>query len=137
MRTRLVATATATAIAGLAAACLLAGCGSDATDDSSPTTTTETAGATDTTGTTEGTVGTTDTTSTGSATVDANTATIEELTAAFEAAGIDQAERWAREVDEYRPYDTSDPTFASLRQELSKYNPSEEVLEAIIATLTL
>jgi len=33
------------------------------------------------------------------------------------------------------PAVSDDPTFAKLRDELSKYNPSPETLEAIIATL--
>jgi hypothetical protein len=69
--------------------------------------------------------------------VNANTASIAELQQAFEAAGIPSAARWAREVDEYRPYPTDDPTFAKLRQNLAKYNPSPDVVEKIIATLTL
>jgi hypothetical protein len=69
--------------------------------------------------------------------VSANDASIAELQRAFEAAGIPNAARWAREVDEYRPYPTNDPGFAKLRQELSKYNPSPDVLEKIIATLAL
>jgi hypothetical protein len=70
-------------------------------------------------------------------TVDANDATEAELEAAFEANGIPDAEKWAHEVEEYRPYPTDDPSFAKLRQELSKYNPSPEVLEKIIGSLTL
>jgi len=66
--------------------------------------------------------------------VNANTATVEELQAAFEAAGISNADRWAREVAEYRPY-PSDPTWAQLRQELGKYNIDPAVLEQIIAVL--
>jgi hypothetical protein len=69
--------------------------------------------------------------------VSANDASIAQLQQAFEAAGIPNAARWAREVDEYRPYPTNDPGFAKLRQELSKYNPSPDVLEKIIATLSL
>jgi hypothetical protein len=72
-----------------------------------------------------------------SAKVSANDASIAELQQAFEAAGIPSAARWAREVDEYRPYPTNDPGFAKLRQELSKYNPSPDVLEKIVATLSL
>ena len=70
-------------------------------------------------------------------TVSANDATIDELTAAFEAADIPNASRWAREVDEYRPYSEDDTDYAKLRGELAKYNPSPETLEAIIATLHL
>lgn len=56
---------------------------------------------------------------TGSTGVNANTASVDELQAAFEAAGITNADKWAREVAEYRPY-PADPTWAQLRQELSK-----------------
>jgi len=68
--------------------------------------------------------------------VNANTASIPELQRAFEAAGISSAARWAREVDEYRPYPADDPTFAKLRRELAKYNPAPGVVDQIIATLT-
>jgi competence protein ComEA len=68
------------------------------------------------------------------AVVDANTASVDELQAAFEAAGISNADRWAREVAEYRPY-PQDPTWAQLRQELSKYNIAPDVLEKIISLL--
>jgi hypothetical protein len=69
--------------------------------------------------------------------VNANTATIAEMQRAFEAAGIPNAARWAREVDEYRPYPTNDPSFGKLRQELAKYNPSPDVLQKILETLTV
>jgi hypothetical protein len=72
-----------------------------------------------------------------SATVNANTASIPELQRAFEANGIPNAARWAREVDEYRPYPTDDPSFGKLRGELAKYNPSADVLQKILASLTL
>jgi len=66
--------------------------------------------------------------------VNANTATEDELAAAFVAAGISNASRWAREVAEYRPY-PDDPTWAQLRGELAKYNIDPTVLEQIIALL--
>jgi DNA uptake protein ComE-like DNA-binding protein len=66
--------------------------------------------------------------------VNANTATVAELQAAFEAVGIPNADKWAREVEEYRPY-PADPTWAQLRQELGKYNIDPVVLEQIIAIL--
>ncbi len=66
--------------------------------------------------------------------VNINSADIGELEAAFKAAGVSNARRWAQEVDEYRPYAT-DPDFAKLRQELGKYNIDPAVLEKIIATL--
>jgi hypothetical protein len=62
---------------------------------------------------------------------------VPELQKAFEAAGIPSAARWAREVEEYRPYPTDDPTFAKLRRELAKYNPAPGVVDQIIATLSL
>jgi ABC-type transport system substrate-binding protein len=71
---------------------------------------------------------------TASTAVNANTASVEELQAAFEAAGISNADKWAREVAEYRPY-PADPTWAQLRQELSKYNIAPDVLEKIIGLL--
>lgn len=71
---------------------------------------------------------------TDTARVNANTASVDELQAAFEAAGISNADRWAREVAEYRPY-PADPTWAQLRQELSKYNIAPDVLEKIIGLL--
>jgi len=70
----------------------------------------------------------------GTVRVNANTASVDELQAAFETAGISNADRWAREVAEYRPY-AADPTWAQLRQELSKYNIAPDVLEQIIAVL--
>ncbi len=70
-------------------------------------------------------------------TLSANNATIAELAAAFEAAGISNAQRWAREVDEYRPYDTDDTDYAKLRRELAKYNPAPGVVDAIVAQLHL
>ena len=70
----------------------------------------------------------------GTSRINANTASIEELQAAFEAAGITNADRWAREVADYRPY-ASDPTWAQLRQELGKYNIAPDILEQIIAVL--
>jgi hypothetical protein len=69
--------------------------------------------------------------------VNANIASIPELQRAFEANGIPNAARWAREVDEYRPYPTNDPSFGKLRVELAKYNPSADVLQKILASLTL
>src|SRR6187551_2415627 len=66
--------------------------------------------------------------------IDVNTATQEEIAAAFIAAGIPNAERWAQEVVEYRPYE-ADPTWARLRQELGKYGIDPAVLERIISVL--
>ena len=69
--------------------------------------------------------------------VSANRAPRAELQRAFEAAGIPNAARLAVEVEEYRPYPTTDPGFAKLRQELAKYNIPVAVVDQIVATLTL
>jgi hypothetical protein len=69
--------------------------------------------------------------------VNVNTASQVELLQAFQTAGIPNAARWVTEVMEYRPYPTNDPTFAKLRAELAKYNPSPDVVDKIIATLGL
>jgi hypothetical protein len=53
----------------------------------------------------------------------------------FKAAGISNAEKWADEVMEYRPYPSDDPNFAKLRQELAKYNPAPGVVDQIVAIL--
>lgn len=74
------------------------------------------------------------TTAEAAAKVSANDATADELVAALSAAGVPSADRWAREIEEYRPY-PDDPSWAKLRDELSKYNPSDQVLEAIISVL--
>lgn len=67
----------------------------------------------------------------------ANTASRAEMTTAFTAAGISNAARWAMEVEEYRPYPTTDANMAKLRQNLAKYNPGPGVVDAIIAALSL
>ena len=69
--------------------------------------------------------------------VSANNATNEQLIAAFTAAGIPNASSWAREVQEYRPYDTSDANLTKLRQNLVKYNPAAGLVDKIVATLSL
>jgi ABC-type glycerol-3-phosphate transport system substrate-binding protein len=110
-------------LAALVAAGLLvlSGCGSNQDEGSSasPTVTTTASAAAST------------------ATVSANDASVQELQAAFEAAGIANAGRWAREVAEYRPYPTDDPTFAKLRGELAKYNPAPGVVDQIVSVLEL
>jgi hypothetical protein len=68
--------------------------------------------------------------------VNANTATSEQIQAALEAGGVPNAARWTREVIEYRPYPANDPSWAKLRQELAKYNPSSDVVDKIVAVLT-
>jgi hypothetical protein len=70
-------------------------------------------------------------------TVDANTASEAEIAAALTANGVSNGSRWAKEVAEYRPYPTDDPTFAKLKANLAKYKPGQTVLDGIIASLTL
>ena len=69
--------------------------------------------------------------------VSANNASMADLQAAFEHAGISYAGKWAREVDEYRPYPEDDPNFVKLRGELAKYNPAVGVVDQIVAQLEL
>lgn len=77
-------------------------------------------------------------TTTGStAKVSANNATNAQLIAAFTAAGIPNPSSWAREVQEYRPYDAGDANLTKLRQNLAKYNPAAGVVDKIVATLSL
>ncbi len=115
--------------AALAAAALtLAACGSG-DDASSPA-----PASTATTAVTA--AGTTPTTAAPAGTVSANTASTEELIAALEANGVASADRWAREIQEYRPYDASDPELTHLQDELAKYNPDPATLAAILEVLT-
>ena len=69
--------------------------------------------------------------------VSANDASLTELQAALLAAGVDNPERWAKEVEEYRPYPADDPSFAKLRGELAKYNPGPGVVDKIVSALEL
>jgi hypothetical protein len=69
------------------------------------------------------------------ATVSANDASEAELVTTLSAAGVPNAERWAREVMEYRPYPTDDPTLQKLQDNLAKYNPDAATLAAILAAL--
>jgi hypothetical protein len=67
----------------------------------------------------------------------ANNATAAQLLAAFEAGGVPNASRWVVEVQEYRPYPVNDPTFAKLKSNLAKYDPSADTLSRILASLSL
>jgi hypothetical protein len=69
--------------------------------------------------------------------VNANTASQDQIAQVLQANGVPSATRWAGEVVEYRPYPTNDPTFAKLRSNLAKYNPSPDVVEKIVASLSL
>lgn len=67
--------------------------------------------------------------------VSANTASEAEIASALAAAGVPNADRWAREVTEYRPYPTDDPTLAKLQDNLAKYQPDAATLQAILSAL--
>jgi len=83
----------------------------------------------------------TSTAATGAATsatkASANNATAAQLQTALEAAGVPNASRWVIEVQEYRPYPVDDPSFAKLKSQLAKYNPSADTLSRILAALSL
>lgn len=118
--------------AALAAAALtFAACGSG--DDSSGNDAATTAPAAVTTVETTDTGGGVEITT---GTVSANTASTDELIAALEANGVDNAAQWAREIEEYRPYDMADPELTHLQDELAKYNPDPDQLQKILDTLT-
>jgi hypothetical protein len=67
--------------------------------------------------------------------VSANSASESEIAAALAAAGVPNADRWAREVVEYRPYDASDATLQKLQDNLAKYNPDPATLAGILSAL--
>jgi hypothetical protein len=67
--------------------------------------------------------------------VSANTASQAEIAAALAAAGVPNADRWAREVTEYRPYPANDPTLQVLQDNLAKYNPDPATLAGILSAL--
>ena len=69
--------------------------------------------------------------------VSANNATNAQLIAALTAAGVPNPANWAREVQEYRPYDASDTNLTKLRQNLAKYNPAPGVVDKIVSALSV
>jgi len=116
------------------AAIILAACGGAASSGASDATATS-AIATATPGSTTTAAATATAASTTKAS--ANNATAAQLQAAFEAGGVPNASRWVIEVQEYRPYPVDDPTFAKLKSNLAKYNPSADTLSRILAALSL
>ena len=115
-----------------AAAIALAACGGAAStgaSDATATTTVATAAPTTTSASAATAASTTK--------ASANNATAAQLQAAFEAGGVPNASRWVVEVQEYRPYPVDDPTFAKLKSNLAKYNPSADTLSRILAALSL
>lgn len=121
------------ALAG--AAIILAACGGAASSGSNPTAATITTVAPTSTSAASATAATTANSTTAKAS--ANNATAAQLLAAFEASGVPNASRWVVEVQEYRPYPVDDPTFAKLKSNLAKYNPSADTLSRILAALSL
>ena len=67
----------------------------------------------------------------------ANNATVEELEAAFAAAGISNPGAWAHDVEHHRPFPADDTDFAKLRRGLAEHNAAPDVVETIIAQLRL
>jgi len=67
--------------------------------------------------------------------VSANAASQSEIAAALAAARVPNADRWAREVTEYRPYPADDPTLQVLQDNLAKYNPDPATLAGILSVL--
>ncbi|MCD2191122.1 hypothetical protein [Actinomycetospora soli] len=123
----------ALAVSGAALALALAGCsggGSEAPASSSATSTPASTSATS-----AGSATSASAAPTGGPKVSANNASEDELAQRFEQAGIPNAEKWADEVVEYRPYPADDPNFNALREELAKYNPGPGVVDQIVAVL--
>ena len=49
---------------------------------------------------------------------------------------MSNADRWAEEVVEYRPYPAEDANLTKLRDNLVKYNPGQETTDKIVSALT-
>ena len=54
----------------------------------------------------------------------------------LDSAGVSNADRWAEEVVEYRPYPSEDANLTKLRDNLAKYNPGQETTDKIVSALT-
>lgn len=66
--------------------------------------------------------------------IDPNTASQSQIQAAFEAAGVSNAGKWAQEVTEYGPY-TPETISDTLTKELGKYGIDEQTLNTILSVL--
>jgi ABC-type transport system substrate-binding protein len=111
----------------------LTGCSSPG--GGSPATATSTASSTSsTTSSTSPSVTSTAATGTSVQTVDPNTATADEVTAALRSAGVDNPEKWAHEVKEYAPY-TAENLQPKLTEELGKYDISQDQLRRVLGSL--
>jgi len=69
--------------------------------------------------------------------VSANHAGVAAMTLTFQATGVSDARRWARRVEQQRPYPESDPSFAALRARLAPFHPSAATMERIVSALEL
>ncbi len=108
-------------------AALLAGCGStDADPDSAATP--------EKAGTSASPAQAAPPTNTAAEKVNPNTASTSELAAAFESAGVPNADKWAHEVEEYGPY-TPDSIEPTLTKELGKYGIDDATLATILSVL--
>ena len=114
---------------GLVAAC------SSSSSTSTGTSTSSAAASTTKAGSTGSSTGGGTTGSAAATKVSANTASSAEIQAALTAAGVTNAARWTKEIEEYRPYPTDDPSLAKLRKEQQKYNPSADQLDKILSAL--
>jgi hypothetical protein len=124
-------------LAGAALAVILTACSGAAGTSADPTASVDPASTVESSSgvsTTDPAAPTTPTTTT-SGKISANTASEAEIAAALEAAGVPNAARWAREVAEYRPYPTDDPTLQKLQDNLAKYQPEAATLQAILSAL--
>jgi membrane-bound lytic murein transglycosylase B len=124
-------------LTALIAAVTVAACGGAATPPASNAIANATASSTVATPAPAASGAATTTTASSTTKASANNATAAQLQAAFDAAGVPNASRWIIEVQEYRPYPTDDTTFAKLKSNLAKYNPSADTLGRILGALTL
>jgi len=106
----------------LALALVIAGCGEDSGDSATGATSPATPAAGD-----AATAGK----------ISANNATVEELEAAFAAAGISNPGAWAHDVEHHRPFPADDTDFAKLRRGLAEHNAAPDVVETIVGLLKL
>ncbi len=66
--------------------------------------------------------------------VDPNTASADEITAALEKAGVSNAAKWAKEIEEYKPYQ-ADTMADKLKSQLGKYGADAQTVQKIISVL--
>ena len=106
----------------LALALAIAGCGEDSGDSATGATSPATPAASD---------------AGADGKLSANNATVEELEAAFAAAGISNPGAWAHDIEHHRPFPADDTEFAKLRRGLAEHNAAPDVVETIIGLLKL